>query len=113
MGMITTLLFDWRDQRAVRLRSPGVACSSPGAERGTSHVRSEEQGERKRKNIFVDPFFVEERRGPVSLQISAGIKIDLTHSGFDGQPPQMPSAVIASALRAWRRLLHFARNDDA
>jgi hypothetical protein len=32
------------------------------------------------------------------LQISAGIKIDLTHSGFDGQPPQMPSAVIASAL---------------
>jgi hypothetical protein len=32
------------------------------------------------------------------LQISAGIEIDLTLSGFDRQPPQMPSAVIASAL---------------
>ena len=32
------------------------------------------------------------------LQISAGIQIDLTHSGFGGQPPQMPTAVIASAL---------------
>ena len=49
------------------------------------------------------------------LQISAGIKIDLTHNGFDGQALQIPSAVIAThlRLRAWRRLLHFVRNDDA